>query len=124
MVVKETDWQARVHELDVMVGKDDPLVVPWMYGSDDTVSIDLGPTLDADESLTNPIVTLNRLRSIDETADGDVTGSAITESRTIVGNTVIQRITGLERGRWYRFMVMHGAAGNRRGSSLLIHCLE
>lgn len=120
MAVAPTNWRERVDPLTILID-DQPW--PWLSGSDDMVAIDLGAQLDTDETLTNPVCTLWRLRAFGESED-TAAQENISGAPVISGTIVAQRLINLERGRYYRLEVLHGAAGNRRGASVLIRCSE
>lgn len=120
MVVAPTNWRERVDPLTILID-DQPW--PWQPGSDDQVAIDLGAQLDSGETLTNPVCTLWRLRSFGETEDLSA-DSKISGAPVVNGTIVLQRLFNLDRGRYYRLEVLHGAAGNRRGANMLIRVPE
>lgn len=124
MVMTPTDWQARVTPLDVVDDQGQPLLWSWMHGSDDQVVVDLAARLDAGETLTGVTCTLWQLRGYGESSDVDRTSTMVQGSPVIDGTLVLQRLSGLERGRYYRLELLYGIAPNRRGSGLLIHCEE
>jgi len=95
-----------------------------MAGSDDKVVVDLSARLDTGEALTNVVCQLWQLRAFGETVDVDKTATMLSGAVEVSGSTVLQRVINLERGRYYRLEILYGAAGNRRGSGLLIHCEE
>lgn len=123
-MVQPTDWKMRITPMDVLGDDGQPLVVPWLSGSDDVVSMGLGLMLDEGESLTDPVVTLIQLPFFDETADVDKTTQGIVAPPTQVGSDVFVRLHNLEPERWYKIKIMHGVAGNRRGATMFIHCYE
>jgi hypothetical protein len=111
-----TDWSRE--PTDASNGTD--FVWPWVAGMDDEVAIDLAEQLDAGEAVTDPVVTLARLKSTTEGADADVTAASVVGSPTVSGSVVRQRIDDLAAGRVYRGTLMHGAAGNRRAATFVI----
>lgn len=123
-MVLATDWRARVTDLDARDASGNVLLWSWLFGSDDRVAIDVGAQLDTGETLVVSQVTLYQLAAFGESADVDKTASMVSGAATTSGSVILQRLTGLERGRYYRLEVLHGTAGNLRGASLLIHCPE
>jgi len=121
-----TDWKARVTPLDVLNAQGEPLVVYWMPESDDVVGMNLGPMLDEGETLNPATVetSMVRLRAQGESADLDQSAETKVGDPQVSGTYVTQRLAELETGRYYRLRVMHGVAGNRRGASLFIYCVE
>ena len=124
MTAIPTDWRARVTPLDLVDDRGQPLLWSWMAGSDDQVVADLAARLDDGETLSGVSCTLWQLRGWGESADVDKTGTMVQGSPTVDGTIVLQRLSGLERGRYYRLELLYGTAPNRRGSGLLIHCEE
>lgn len=92
---------------------------PWQYGSDDTVPIELSDVLDASEVITNPVCTLRKIPSFGESDYTDATGN-LTGVPVVSGTAILQRLSNLERGRYYKLDVLIGAAGNRRGGNTII----
>jgi hypothetical protein len=111
-----------VTPLDLVDNRRQPLLWSWMASSDDLVVADLAARLDEGESLENVTVTLWQLRGYGESADADKTGTMVVGSPQVSDATALVRLKDLERGRYYRLELLYGAAGNRRGSGLLIHC--
>jgi hypothetical protein len=97
--------------------------VPWMYGSDAPVRLDLASRLDEGESVTNPVCTLRELPVGSGTTYTDV-AAKLDGSPSVSGTVVVQGLHNLDRDRIYRLEVLFGAANNRRGASLLVHCVE
>lgn len=124
MSVIPTDWRARVTPLDLVDDRGQPLVWSWMAGSDDQVVADLSARLDDGEGLADVTATLWQLKGYGESADVDKTGTMVVGSPEVSEAMVLVRLKDLERGRYYRLELLYGAAGNRRGSGLLIHCEE
>ena len=79
-----TDWSRE--PTDASNGTD--FVWPWVAGMDDEVAIDLAEQLDDGESVTNPVVTLKKLRSTTEPADADVTTGSVVGSPTVSGSSL------------------------------------
>ncbi len=116
-----TDWTSQIGPLDARGPDGLPLVWPWMEGADDAVVIDLSAQLGAGEAVANPVCRCFRLRAIGEPDDAEQP-LKLSGAPVVAGSTVAQRMIQLERGRYYRLEVLHGAAGNRRGASVLIRC--
>jgi hypothetical protein len=100
--------------------------VPWLYGSDAPVRLDLSNRLNSGEAVTNPVVAIRRLPTGVETAytNEPTVGAWLDGAVSISGTIVVQGLHNLERDRIYRLEVLFGAANNRRGASLLVHCVE
>jgi len=126
MTIIVTNWQLYVHELDAYVpdenGKLAKRPIPWLYGSNAPVSIDLALALEENESITNPIVTLEYLPAIGETDYVDVSGSCLEGVPVVTGTFVSHLLKDLVRGRVYRMKVLFGATDNQRGRSQLVRC--
>lgn len=97
--------------------------VPWLFGSDAPVRLDLANVLDTGETVTNPVCTLRQLPTGADTTYTDA-AAKLDGSPTVSGTVVVQGLTDLVRDRIYRLEVLFGAANNRRGASLLVHCVE
>jgi hypothetical protein len=122
MTIVVTNWQMRVTRLDASVdGKQQP--IPWLYGSNASVSIDLAPALEHGEEVENPVVSLRRLPASNET-DYTTFASGLEGSPVVTDTFVSQVLQNLERGCVYRLEVLFGATNNRRGVSQLIECVE
>lgn len=115
------NWRSRLTPLDALDENGVAAPYPWLFGSDDEVALDLGPQLAPSEAITNPAVKLFKLGTTAAT-DLDQTTAKLVGSPRSVATTFLQRLTGLERGAVYRMEIIHGAAGSRRGASLLIAC--
>lgn len=124
MAVMPTDWHARAQEMGDLLILVDGQRKPWPFlrGSDAPVEIDMADHLAVGESLTNPVLKLWRMYALGETADADVTATAIPDAPVISGATIQQRVKTLDAGRYYLLEVLHGAAGNRRGPGMIIRC--
>lgn len=125
MAIPPTDWKPRVqHLIDrnlaVMIGSD-PLIIGVVAGSDDRYGVDLADVLDVDEALAGVTTRLWRWYALGETADSEVTPI---DDPDVTGTTVIQHVTGLERGRFYGLEILFGTAPNRRGRVLFLDVAE
>jgi hypothetical protein len=121
MAIISTNWQSQVTDLDAYVqGEQKP--IPWLYGSNAPVSIDLAPALDEGEAIVDPTAQLFILHASGET---DYVEYALGLEGTIgiAGTIVSQVLQDLERGRVYRLEVLFGAVNNRRGRSEMIKCV-
>lgn len=121
-MIPATDWRSRVSGLDARDARGEVYVWPWLFGSDDQVAIDIGDQLEDGEEPTDVAVSLRRLYAQGEQEDADADAKKVGDVG-VSGSMVFQRLQDLERGRYYRLEVLHGAAGNRRGASLLIRCM-
>lgn len=119
-----TEYGILASPLDARDDAGNVLTWPWLFGSDEQVALDLADQLDEGETLSAGTIalTLWRIGLDGKTAEADVSGTSLVGAATVSGTVVLQRLDDLARGRSYRLEVLHGAAANRRGASLLIHC--
>jgi hypothetical protein len=120
-----TDWKARITDLHVRGEDGEPLVIDWLEGSDDVVSINLADVLDEGETLDYLTVApkMARMYTVGELADTDVSNETLIGDAEVQGTRVLQRVSELQAGYYYKFSVLHGAAANRRGHYLMIRCV-
>lgn len=123
MAVFKTNWQDRLSPFDALVGgKVQP--VPWLFGSNAPVFIDLTALLASGESPTFLASTLRRLPVLNETDYTDFSVTGLEGIPVASGNIVSQLLKDLARGYVYRWELLFGPADNRRGASLLVECVE
>jgi hypothetical protein len=122
MPIPIVNWRARINPTDADVDGE-PQPVPWLFGSNAAVGLDLSNALNAGEVITSPVSTLRRLPAFGETDYTDDPGKLL-GGPVVTGTFVTQRLQNLERGYVYRWEVLFGASDNRRGRSLLVRCGE
>lgn len=126
MTLIVTNWQMYVTPLDAYVvdpldGQRKQMPIPWGFGSNAPISIDLTPALEDGEVVTNPTVTLLRLPSSTET-DYATYALGLDGGPTVTGAIVSQVLQDLARGYVYRMEVLFGATDNQRKASQLVAC--
>lgn len=121
MAIMPTDLAARVAAVGerALTVNGDPLVVDWVFGSDDRVGAELAAVLDEGEALENVAVTLRRIAALGESDDAAAADN-LDGAPEELGTQVIQRVKELERGRAYQMEILTGMAGNRRGFVLFV----
>lgn len=120
-----TEHGVLVSPLDARDQAGNVLTWPWGHGMDDQVALDVGNNLDEGETLIAgevEVAHVNRIAPDGKMIEQDVADDALVGAAIVSGSVILQRITGLDRERNYRLEVLHGPAGNKRLSSLLIHC--
>lgn len=121
-----TDIHSRISDLDAIdPATGETFIFPWGSNSDDHIAIDLGPALDDGETITNPVCTLWKLRSMTPLEASDTDASAkLVGTPTIESTFVLQRASNLDAGRYYRLKVLHGSTGNRRENWQIVYVPE
>ena len=122
MSIPTVNWRARINPTDADVDGS-PQPVPWLYGSNAAVGLDLSNALNEGEAITTPVSSLRRLPANGE-SDYTDEPSKLLGAPVVAGTFVTQRLQNLERGHVYRWEVLFGAADNRRGRGLLVRCGE
>ncbi len=110
-----TSWQVSpltVEQGSIAMGQND----------DRPVSIDLVKQLASGETITNSTA---RLWLLGEGTNAETEYAAgLVGTVTVNGTVVSQRVATLTKGRVYRMVITHGAAGNRRSVEVFIPCVS
>lgn len=110
-----TDWRSFV---DGTTGLAAGQPIPWQYGSNDAVAVDLSARMDVDEFLTDVTATLRMIPNIVETDYTDANDGIVDIATS--GGIVLVQMADLDAGRYYKLDVLFGPVGNRRGGNTIV----
>lgn len=115
MAIMTSAWQNFIDGKTVLV---DGKPWPWQYGSNDQVPVDFSDAFAVGDVIATPVATLRKIPAFSESDYTDTPGSIT--ATTISGSAVLVRLSGLERGRFYKLDVTVTASGNSRGGNTII----